>query len=75
MQSMTNIVGIILLIAGIAILAYRGYSYKSEEKIAQIGSVQVTAETDKRIYISPVIGGVMVIAGIALVVAGRIGKQ
>jgi hypothetical protein len=74
MQSITNIVGVLLIIGGIIILGYRGYSYTTEEKIAQIGSLQVTAEHDKHVYIPPVIGGVMVIAGLALVFIGRTKK-
>jgi hypothetical protein len=74
MIAMTDIVGIILIVAGIGILGYKGYSYTTQETIAQIGNVQVTAQQDKQVYISPVIGGVMLIVGLALVIVVRIKK-
>ncbi len=71
MKTITNLVGIFLIIMGIAILAYRGISYTKQEKIAQIGSVQVTADTQKTVYFSPISGGLALVAGVALLLIGR----
>lgn len=75
MRNLTNLIGIILVIAGIAILGYRGYTYKTQEKIAQIGDVQITSEQDKTVSIPPVVGGAMVVAGLLLVLIVRIGRK
>lgn len=71
MKGIVNIIGIFLIIIGIAAFAYQGISYTKQEKIAQIGSVQVTADTQKTIYLSPMLGGLSLVAGIALVLIGR----
>jgi hypothetical protein len=71
MKSILSIVGIILIIVGIATLAYQGISYTQREKIIQIGSVEVTADTQKTIYFPPILGGLSFVAGIILVVVGR----
>lgn len=71
MKSLTMLVGIILILLGIASLTYQGFTYTSREKVAQLGSLQVTADTQKTVYLSPVLGGASILAGIVLVVVGR----
>ncbi len=64
-----TLVGLLLIVLGIGALAFQGISYKSEEKILDIGSIEATAETTKTIPISPIVGGLAVIAGVAVVIA------
>ena len=75
MRSLTNLVGIILIIVGIVTLVYRGYTYTTQEKVAQIGPVQVTSEQEKTIHFPPLLGGLSLVVGIVLVVVTRIGKN
>lgn len=71
MNSITTILGILLIIIGISGLAYEGITYTKQEPIAQIGNVQVTENTQKTIYFSPLLGGLALAAGLILVVTGR----
>lgn len=71
MKSITNTLGIILVIIGILVLAYEGYSYTKQQTVAQIGDLKVTAETQERVYIPPVYGALSLVAGIVLVVIAR----
>lgn len=71
MKSISTVIGIILIILGIASLAYQGITYTQREKIAQIGAIQVTADTQKTVYFPPLLGGLSLVAGIILVVIGR----
>jgi UDP-N-acetylmuramyl pentapeptide phosphotransferase/UDP-N-acetylglucosamine-1-phosphate transferase len=75
MSPITNIIGIILIIFGVLALGYQGITYTQHEKIAQIGDVQLTQNTQKSIDIPPLAGGLALIAGIALVVVARTGKK
>lgn len=68
MKSNLAILGIILIVLGILGIAYEGYTYTKHEQVAQIGDLKVTADTKKTVYISPVWGGLSLVAGIALVV-------
>lgn len=70
MKSTVNIVGILLVIAGIIIIGVRGFSYQSREKVAEIGNVQVTAQEEKIVYLPPIMGGIAIVAGIILVIIG-----
>lgn len=72
MRYFTAILGIILIIGGISTFVYHGYSYQSQEKIAEIGSVQLTQEQTKTVRVHPALGGTAIVAGLILVVlAGR----
>ena len=51
-----TLVGIALIILGIVAFAYQGITYTSREKIIDIGPIQATADTQKSIPLSPLLG-------------------
>jgi hypothetical protein len=63
-----TLVGIALIVLGIVALAYQGITYTSREKIIDIGPFQATADTQKTIPLSPLLGGLALGGGIVLVV-------
>jgi uncharacterized membrane protein len=65
-----TLVGIALIVLGIVAFAYQGITYTSREKIIDIGPFQATAETQKTIPLSPLLGGLALVGGIVLVVVG-----
>lgn len=71
MKSTVSIVGIFFIIVGIFTLAYQGFTYTKQEKIAQIGDIKITADTEKRVHFPPILGGISLVAGIVLVIVGR----
>jgi uncharacterized membrane protein len=64
------LVGIALIVLGIVAFAYKGISYTSREKVIDIGPIQATADTQKTIPLSPLLGGLALVGGIVLVVVG-----
>jgi hypothetical protein len=62
--------GILLVILGVLALAYQGISYTRQEKVIDIGPIQATAQTQKRIPLPPILGGLVLAGGIALLVTG-----
>ena len=65
-----TIAAIVLIVLGAISLAYGGISYTTREKVLDIGPIEATAERHKTVPLPPVIGGVAVIAGIAMLFAG-----
>ena len=65
-----TLVGIALILLGIVAFAYQGITYTSREKVIDIGPFQATAETQKTIPLSPLLGGLALVGGIVLVVVG-----
>ena len=64
-----GIVGVILIIAGVVVLAMRGVSYTKDRDSVKIGGVELSAEN--RGFVPPVAGIIAVVAGIVLVAADR----
>ncbi len=61
--------GIALILLGILALSYNRISYTSKEKILDIGPIEATAEKEKSIPLPPLLGGLILVAGIGLVAA------
>ena len=68
--SSITLVGIALIVLGIVAFAYQGITYTSREKVIDIGPLHATAETQKTIPLSPLLGGLALVGGIVLVVVG-----
>jgi uncharacterized membrane protein HdeD (DUF308 family) len=64
------IIGLVLIVLGLAALAYQGVTYTTREKVLDIGPIHATAEREKTVPLPPVLGIVAVAAGVVLVVAG-----
>jgi hypothetical protein len=67
----TKSVGIVLIIIGITMMAYTGFTYITTKKVVDIGSIQVNKEESHPIQWSPYIGAVLFAGGVIIVVAGR----
>jgi len=66
-----RIAGIILVILGALALAYQGIRYTTREKLIDFGPLKVMASEQKTIPLPPIVGGIALVAGIALVLADR----
>lgn len=63
-------VGILLIVLGGFALAYQGFHYTHHEKVMDVGPMHVTTETQDRVSIPPILGGLALVGGIALLVVG-----
>jgi hypothetical protein len=66
-----TLVGIVLIVLGAIGLIYGGITYTKDRDTVGIGPIEVTTTQKETVPISPIIGGVLLIAGIALVVATK----
>jgi hypothetical protein len=65
-----SIAGILLVVLGALALAYQGITYTKREKVVDIGPIHATADTKKTIPLPPILGGIALIGGVVLLVAG-----
>jgi hypothetical protein len=63
-------IGIILIVIGVIALALQGISYTTKEKVVDLGPVEATAEDEHYIPLPPVLGGLALVGGVVLVIAG-----
>jgi len=64
------LIGIVLVVLGALALAYQGINYTRTEKVFDLGPFHATQETQKRIPLPPILGGIALIGGISLLIAG-----
>jgi hypothetical protein len=66
----TLLIAALLIVLGIAAFAYQGISYRTRDKVVDLGPIQVTAERTRTIPMPPILGAVAIVGGIALLVLG-----
>lgn len=67
--------GIVLVILGVLSLAYQGINYNRQESVVDMGPLHVTAETHERIPLPPILGGLALAGGVALLIVGARAKS
>jgi UDP-N-acetylmuramyl pentapeptide phosphotransferase/UDP-N-acetylglucosamine-1-phosphate transferase len=65
-----SIVGILLIVLGVIALTYQGITYTTKKKVLDIGPIQATKEEHKTIPLPPILGGIAIVGGIALLITG-----
>ena len=67
-----KLLGVILLVAGLAGLAWPVISYTKTEKVVDLGPIEVTAQHQKHVPVPPIVGGLAAVAGLVIIVtSGR----
>ena len=66
-----SVVGLILIVLGIISFAYQGINYTTHKKIVDIGPIQAGTTEHKTIPLPPILGGLALVGGVILLVAGR----
>jgi hypothetical protein len=70
MKSAT-LAGIVLIVLGILSFAYQGISVTTQKKVVDVGPIHATKDEKHTLPIPPVIGGILLIGGIALLLTGQ----
>ena len=71
-MNFTQIVGVLLLIAGAAGLAMGGFSYTKDKTVLKIGSLEVSAKQKEEVNLPVWLGvGAIVVGGLLLVVGRK----
>ncbi len=64
--------GILLLIVGLLMTLYTGFTYVTKEKIVDMGQFEITKDNEHAVNWRPYIGiGVMVIGGVVLILSRK----
>jgi hypothetical protein len=65
-----SLAGVVLVVLGALALAYQGFNYTRREHVMDLGPMHVSTETQNRVPIPPILGGLALVGGIALLVVG-----
>jgi uncharacterized membrane protein len=66
----TILIGIVLIVLGVVAFTYQGITYTTRENVINLGPLQASVDTKKTIPLSPLLGGLALVGGVVLVVAG-----
>ena len=69
-MKITMLLGIVLIVLGIAAFAYQGITYTTREKVVDVGPLHMSADKTRTIPLTPIAGGVALVGGIALLILG-----
>ena len=56
-----TVVGILLIIVGIAGLAFGGFSYTRKEKVLDLGPIQASADKKESLPVPPLLGALAIV--------------
>jgi hypothetical protein len=63
--------GAIIIVLGIVMTTLTGFNIITRKKVADLGSVEITKEEKTPVYWSPITGGILIVVGLVLVIAGK----
>jgi len=63
--------GAIIIVLGIVMTTLTGFNIITRKKVVDLGSVEINKEEKTPVYWSPITGGVLIVVGLVLVVAGK----
>jgi len=67
----TKTFGIILVVVGLLMIAYTGFSYYTTEKVVDLGPVQIDKKKEHFVGWQPVVGVFLLIGGVLLINRGN----
>jgi hypothetical protein len=69
-MNIQSIVGIVMIVAGGALLAYGGFTTTSRENIIDAGPIKIQADVKERHRVPPVVSWALLGGGVVLLVLG-----
>lgn len=63
--------GILLIVVGLIMLVWSGFTYTKKEKIIDAGPIQVTADKQETVNWPPYVGAIAMVAGVVIYIAAR----
>lgn len=68
---MNRTFGFILILLGIIMLAWTGFTYTKKEKIVDAGPIEISADREKSVNWPPYVGGIVLVAGVIIMVTSK----
>ena len=63
--------GIVLIVIGMIMMVWTGFNYVTRERVVDLGPVHINADKNHPVQWSPIVGGVILTAGIVVMVANK----
>ena len=63
--------GVVLIVIGMIMMVWTGFNYVTRERVVDVGPVHVDANKSHPVQWSPIVGGVILAAGIVVMVTNK----
>lgn len=63
--------GILLIVVGLIMLIWSGFTYTKKEKVVDAGPIEITADKQKTVNWPPYVGAIAMIAGVIIYVGAK----
>ena len=63
--------GIVLIVIGMIMMVWTGFNYVTRERVVDVGPIKIDADKNHPVQWSPIVGGVILAAGIVVMVANK----
>jgi len=67
----TRTIGIVLVVIGLVMMIYTGFTYVTKEKVVDVGPIEINKEEKHPVSWSPIIGGILLVGGIVLMATNK----
>ena len=64
-------IGVVVLVIGILMTVSTGFNLVTKKEVVDVGPLEINKEEKTPIYWSPITGGVLIVAGIVIMVLGQ----
>jgi hypothetical protein len=64
------LLGVLLAVVGIFALVYQGVSFTRQKNILDVGPIHATRDDTERLPLPPIVGGLALLSGAALLIIG-----
>ena len=68
---MQKIIGLIMIVLGVVMLIWTGFSYTQREKVVDAGPIHISADKQHSVNWPPYAGGILLIGGIVILATGK----
>ena len=64
-------IGITLIVVGVLMMIYTGFTYVTKEEVADMGPVEINKTERHPVQWSPIVGGILLVGGLIMVATGK----
>jgi len=63
--------GVLLIVVGLIMLVWSGFTYTKKEKIVDVGAIEISADKQETVNWPPYVGAIAMVVGVVVYVSTR----